>query len=107
MKCFKPLLKITVCLSLIFCMKSAFVESNGVAKAEIGGYLGSQAAADDCIPCQMLGGFTGGEAGGSVGSVAGQWIGGAIGSLGGLCWCCIRCLGRRNSGWNSRSSMIN
>lgn len=77
--------KMFICLTLIFALKSAMVETNKVATAEIGGWLGGQAASNAGLGVagQALGGYTGAEAGAGVGYVAGQWIGGAIGSLGG------------------------
>ncbi|WP_304141651.1 MULTISPECIES: hypothetical protein [Mesoflavibacter] len=85
MKFLKPLIKISLCLSLVFCMKSAFVETNKVAQVEIGGWLGSEAASNAGMGAvgQTIGSTTAGIAGEAVGTVAGQWIGGAIGVLGG------------------------
>ncbi len=77
--------KMTICMTLIFALKATMVESNKIANAEIGGWLGSKAASNAGLGTagEIIGGYTGGEAGAGVGYVAGQWIGGAIGSLGG------------------------
>lgn len=76
--------KMFVCLTLIFALKSAMVETNKVATAEIGGWWGGnqglQAAGTGGA---IFGGYAGGHGGAAVGSWAGQWIGGAIGSFGG------------------------
>ena len=81
----KYFIKLSIIFAMIFSIKTAFVETNSVATAEIGGWLGSQAAENQGLGDvgQTIGSYTGGEAGLAVGTVAGQWIGGAIGVIGG------------------------
>jgi|GEM_PF-4705296 len=79
------LLKLALCFGAVVLLKTSMVETEKIANAEIGGWLGGTAASNQGLGVagQMVGGYAGGEAGAAVGSVAGQWIGGAIGSLGG------------------------
>lgn len=83
MKYWKTLVKITISLTLIFSLKTTYIEANNIATLEIGGWLGSKASERSGTTGQIIGGFTGAEAGAGVGAVAGEWIGGAIGTLGG------------------------
>jgi hypothetical protein len=73
--------KLFICLTLIFALKSAMVETNKVATAEIGGWWAGNQGHGTAQTIFM--GYAGGHMGAAAGSWAGQWIGGAIGSFGG------------------------
>lgn len=76
------IVKIVSCFLVIILLNHVNGRVNNSVKAEIGGYLASKCVKDKLLP-QIGAGAVGGVVGKSAGSVAGAWVGGAIGSFAG------------------------